>query len=210
MKLSSALVRGRTGCSTSFFLHGRVIDVFYDTYVVLLSCRSWLVTPLIWVSVVRLFAVPEQLHTWEASRLWAPLPSRPVWARHQMFAALLGKSCWRHSGQRAREPSQERTPAGTGTFPSALLARSPALPRPSVPKKHFEIKRSAHHSLHGAAVTEARGKGGRRPRKKSLCQVEPVSLRGKIFWQEARKGVAWMLQCMQQVRSSIPSQNSVL
>ncbi len=90
---------------------------------------------------------------------------------------------------------RERTPAGTGTFPSALLARSPALPRPSVPKNHFEIKRSAHHSLHGAAVTEARGngrrgEGGRRPRKKSLCQVEPVSLRGKIFWQEARKGGA--------------------
>ncbi len=116
-------------------------------------------------------------------------PSRPVRARHQMFAALLGKSCWRHSGQRAGEGTRaeprERTPAGTGTFPSALLARSPVLPRPSVPKKHFEIKTQRSSLSPRSSCYRGEGKreeGGRRPRKKSLCQVEPVSLRGKMFW----------------------------
>lgn len=89
-----------------------------------------------------------------------------------MFATLVGKSCWRHSGQRAERRHASWNPensltTGIGTFPSALLADSPVLPWPSVPKKHFEIKNTDHHSLrirlHRAAVTEAseeQGEGG--------------------------------------------------
>lgn len=137
-----------------------------------------------------------------------------------MFATLVGKSCWRHSGQRAEgrhaswNPENSLT-TGIGTFPSALLAGSPVLPWPSVPKKHFEIKNTDHHSLrirlHRAAVTEAsekQGEGGRRPIKKSLCQVEPVSLRGKMFWQREPVKVNMdvcmngaVLQCFKKVKT---------
>lgn len=80
-----------------------------------------------------------------------------------MFRVLVGKSYWRHSGQRAEERHASWNPkhsvsAGFGTFPSILLACSPALSWPSVPKKHFQDLIITQDTTVRAAVSEAQGK----------------------------------------------------
>lgn len=154
-------------------------------------------------------AAVTELHTWEASRLMRsprPVPSEPdTRCSQRCLGSPAGATQGRGQGEGTRAEPRERTPAGTGTFPSALLARSPVLSWPSVPKKHFEIKTQRSSLSPRSSCYRGEGKreeGGRRPRKKSLCQVEPVSLRGKMFWHsrglkstERTWKCAWMLQC---------------
>lgn len=108
-----------------------------------------------------------------------PPPLLPVSSgsrRLQMFGARAGKSCWRHLGQRAGERHASWNPeysvtAGLGAFPSSLLAHSPALSWPSVPKKHFQNLIITQDTTLRAAVSEAEGKKKKRkPCERSLCE----------------------------------------
>lgn len=95
--------------------------------------------------------------------LSSPRPDFSGSRRLQMFGARAGKSCWRHLGQRAGERHASWNPeysvtAGLGAFPSSLLAHSPALSWPSVPKKHFQNLIITQDTTLRAAVSEAEGK----------------------------------------------------
>lgn len=115
-----------------------------------------------------------------------PRPGSSGSRRLQMFGARAGKSCWRHLGQRAGERHASWNPeysvtAGLGAFPSSLLAHSPALSWPSVPKKHFQNLIITQDTTLRAAVSEAEGKKKKKhthtlkkkkpkPCERSLCE----------------------------------------
>lgn len=133
-------------------------------------------------------------------------PSRPVRARHQMFAALLGKSCWRHSGQRAGGRHASRTQRTHSCrnwhIPQRALGPLPSSPSAICSKKTLWNKNAALIALSTEQLLQRRGEtgGGGAPAKKEI----PLSSRaseseGKNVLAQQRLEKHWanMEMCMQ-------------